>query len=100
MGFKEAFTRGGESEKNLIFDDEAFFYFAISILMIMVIPLSYIVLSVLIKNLVFNSEAKKLNRISSGEHDKEIAEKVKRQKKYAWLNFGFIVKVGRRVGLK
>lgn len=66
MGFKEAFTRGGDSEKNLLFDDEAFFYFAISIIMIIVIPLTYMVFSVIIKNLVFNVEARILNRTSQG----------------------------------
>jgi translocation protein SEC63 len=62
MVFKEAFTRGGDSEKNLLFDDEAFFYFAISIIMIIIIPLTYMVISVFIKNVIFDGEAKKLNR--------------------------------------
>lgn len=55
MGFKEAFTRQGEGE-NLLFDDDAFFYFAISILSIAILPLVYSILKPLFVTYVFGND--------------------------------------------
>ena len=69
MGFKEAFTRGQEEEKNLLFDDDAFFYFSISMLTIITIPMTYVVIKPLLKNLLTGGDVKHFKRVPSGEHD-------------------------------
>lgn len=62
MGFKEAFTRGQEEEKNLLFDDDAFFYFAVSMLTVIILPLSYSVLKPLICQILCRRDSKIFKR--------------------------------------
>ena len=50
-GFKETFTKNEKEDSNLEYDDTAFYYFFISILGIIIIPLVYCI----IKPLLFNS---------------------------------------------
>jgi translocation protein SEC63 len=62
MGFKEAFTRQGEGE-NLLFDDDAFFYFAISLLSIVIVPLVFTIVKPLFKTWVLGHDTKKFARV-------------------------------------
>jgi translocation protein SEC63 len=41
MGFKETFTRSGEQESNLQYDDNAFLYFSLSCFVIILVPMIY-----------------------------------------------------------
>lgn len=74
MGFKEAFTRGQEEEKNLLFDDDAFYYFAVSMLSIIILPLAYSVLKPLVLSVLCRRDAKHFERAQSGEHDRKVLD--------------------------
>ena len=41
MGFKETFTRSGDSDNNLQYDDTAFLYFSLSAFVLLLLPLLY-----------------------------------------------------------
>lgn len=70
MGFKEAFTRGQEdSDQNLLFDDDAFFYFAISLLSIITIPLGCVVIKPILSSMLFSNENKKFQRVPKSKND-------------------------------
>jgi translocation protein SEC63 len=70
MGFKEAFTRQGEGE-NLLFDDDAFFYFAISLLSIAILPLVYSILKPLFVTYVFGNDSKKFTRVPNSNNEQQ-----------------------------
>jgi len=68
MGFKEAFTRHGEGE-NLLFDDDAFYYFAISLLSIVILPLSYVLIKPIFNTFILGVNNKKFSRVPKGVND-------------------------------
>lgn len=93
MGFKEAFTRGQEEEKNLLFDDDAFLYFAISMLTIIILPTTFSVLKPIFWDYLLGGETRGLKRAQSGENDRKMLEKVKAERRMQWLNKGYYFKV-------
>lgn len=68
MGFKEAFTRQGDGE-NLLFDDDAFIYFAISILTLVILPLVYSVIKPLFSTYVLGENKRKFGRVPKSSND-------------------------------
>ncbi|KAM3136562.1 hypothetical protein pb186bvf_011365 [Paramecium bursaria] len=88
MGFKEAFTRQGEGE-NLLFDDDAFNYFALSLLSIFIMPLAFII----IKPWFTYEDKRKFQRVPKSKNDQDNLQIIKKELKYKWLTKGYIFKV-------
>lgn len=60
-GFKETFTKEESGEKNLDYDDSAFFYFAAVLQILILIPVTY----TFIKNKVFGFKTKDTPSLSN-----------------------------------
>merc|ERR1712178_176513 len=88
MSFKENFERGGEKE-NLDYDDSAFYYFALAMLNVVLIPATYylVIKPVLFGEFAINS------RLKNPECDlfkERMAERAKLYR-FSWLNKWFVI---------
>ncbi|CAD8205461.1 unnamed protein product [Paramecium octaurelia] len=92
MGFKEAFTRQGDGE-NLLFDDDAFIYFAISILTLVILPLIYSVIKPLFTTYVFGENRRKFARVPKSSNDQQNLQLAKQELRLKWLTTGYVVKI-------
>lgn len=87
--FKDTFTRDQGGDSNLQYDDTAFYYFFLTILVLAAIPL----LISILRQIFFNSETSKLNRNCSCPPCKAKVLLLKKEQAYTWLNKSLIIKV-------
>lgn len=92
MGFKEAFTRQGEGE-DLIYDDGAFYYFALSLLTIILLPLIYSLLKPLFTTYLLKSDSRKFTRVPKAAQDQANLRLIQAQRRHNWLTCGYFFKV-------
>jgi preprotein translocase subunit Sec63 len=89
MSFKDTFTRTNSSE-NLRYDDNAAYHFYMTILIIVVIPLTYSLLKT-----IFNpfSHIPTLSDLEKRRQFRDKISKFKKENKYSYITFKFILKV-------
>lgn len=88
MGFKETFTRSGEQDSNLQYDDTAFLYFSLSFLLLLLIPLIYNLLRQVLLNDLQEKQRMKGNKYLTAKF-----EEIKQIEKYDKLNRFLLLKL-------
>ena len=86
---KDTFTRDQGGDSNLQYDDTAFYYFFLTILVLAIIPL---IISIL-RQIFFDSESSKLNRNCQCQPCKAKVQQLKKELSYNWFNKSLLLKV-------
>lgn len=87
--FKDTFTRDQGGDSNLQYDDTAFYYFFLTLLVLAIIPL---IISIL-RQIFFNSEASKVNANCPCPSCKAKILSLKKDLSGKWMNKSLFLKV-------
>ena len=87
--FKDTFTRDQGGENNLQYDDTAFYYFFLTLLVLAIIPL---IISIF-RQIFFDSETSKLSKNCPCPTCTAKVLIIKKDLAYNWLNKGLFLKV-------
>ena len=91
MGFKETFTRSGEQESNLQYDDTAFLYFSLSCIILLLVPLLYNLLRQLLDNSYSKKQALQMQYPTYSQKRSLVNKIEKRDKLNRFLVFRVVV---------
>lgn len=99
-GFKDTFTKEDTGEKTLDYDESAFYYFALVLLLFIIIPLAWSTLNSLLfapkedkPILIHTNKAKVRNCPCSVCKDKLNSTKVTKKRKNSRFTFGLFLKI-------
>lgn len=87
--FKDTFTRDQGGDNNLQYDDTAFYYFFLTLLVLAIIPL---IISI-INQIFFDKEIKNLKNNCPCPDCKSKAELIRKSLAFSWLNKSLFFKV-------
>lgn len=89
MSFRDAFTRGSSSE-NLRYDDAAAYHFYMTVLIIVGLPLGWSILKTITNPF---SHIPTLSELEKKRQFRDKIAKFKKENKYGFITFRFVLKV-------